>query len=360
MTSDYNILVSPVPIGGKALARLDTTKNGEQIDVTSIRTVWKDHLGVTIADVTRTTTDISTTGIHGEDVSLIDASGTGQYEARLEIDTSYSTVTLPVIFSLTVTITDPDGSFSKTFTFSVVASSLDISLDMTSVIRAVRRQTNLLRDVTYLAEGNEPTRRSNLVALGDEIVYGIEAAYKNGASFSTGSTGDTYSWVMFRPNVKLNTNPASNDHYLFTVKVGMSDAAVEDVILAATRRVQAGLAAHYDDSAILTYPTTLGLIQDIAVGEIRELRSRGIALESAYYRSGHDLKLEAYALLKSIQRGSSDVKDWNGDLVLRRAGSLVGGFRNANGPITDRGDWWTRLQDYQISIVRPFGQAEID
>lgn len=352
--AEYNILIENVPVGGTAVANLTVTDNDVAEDMTSVRAIWKDQTGATIVDMTRTTADISTTGSHGEAATLTDPSGTGTYKSTLVIHSTYSTGTFPKTFTLTVTVTDPDGNTKTTvFTFSVVASSLDITLDSTSVINSVRRQTGLMKDVTYLAEGDEATTQNDLLSLGDEIIYGIEAAYKNGAVLAAGSSGNTYTWVTYRPNVKVNTTPAANDHYLFTVKVGMTDAAIEEIILNARRRVLSALQPHYRDASLATYPTVLSLVRDIALGEIREQTARGVAMESAFYRSGRDLKKEAFEKIKRIQRGVDSVVDSSDTIVARNANSLMGGFENSEGVITQRSDWWTRLRLYDQSVVRP-------
>lgn len=353
--ANYNILVSDVPVSGTALARITTTENGQPVDVASVRAVWKDHAGATIADMTRVASDIATTGVHGEAATLADVSGTGVYETTLVVDSgAYSAISLPATFSLTVTVVDSQGSYTKVFTFDVVSSSLNVVLDTVAVNTAVRRLAGLSEEVTHLAEGDEPDRQ-NLVSLGASIVYGIDTATKNGVPMALGVD---YSWVTHRPNVKLLADPAANDFFHFVIKTGMSDASLEEHILAAQRRVVSALAEFYDDDAIATYPTTLGIIQDIAVGEIRQLTARGVALESAHYRSGRDLQKEAMERLRRIKNGTDAVVDWAGLVVERRGHALVGGFRNANGAIAQRAHWWTRLQDYQASIVRPVGQTE--
>lgn len=345
-----------MPIGGTALAKIGATVGGISADMTSVQTVWKDNEGTTIVDMTRTSSDVSTTGINGEAASLVDASGTGMYEARLVIDTTYQALSLPVNFSVTITITDANGSKSETFLFRVKATDLDISLESTSVVTAVRRMTGLLKDVTYLAEGTEATRQSSIISLGDGIIYGIDAAYKNGSSFSQGSAAGTYGWSTYRPNVVLNTAPAANDFYLFTVKTGMSDTAIEEYVLNARRTVLSALQAHYEDDALDTYPTVLSIIQDLCVGEIRMLSSRGIALESAHYRSGHEMKKGAMDRLRRIQQGKDAVVDSDGAVVARVTGSLVGGFVSSFGSIDERGHWWERMQDYLGTIRIPIGQ----
>lgn len=223
---------------------------------------------------------------------------------------------------------------------------------------SVRILAGLIKDVTYLAEGNENTKQSNIISLGAEIVHGIVSAKKNG---STITNPTNYTHAEYRPNVTLVANPAANDIFYFRVKVGLSDTDIDEHLDRAKDDVLSKLRGFYDSAeAIDTKPTFLEIVRDLTAGRLIQLRSAGVALESAQYRTGRQMELDAWQKVKDIQQGKAEILKTDNTAVDRKANALMGGTRHSDGAIAERGDWWTRLRSYDGAILRPVGQTDPD
>lgn len=226
-----------------------------------------------------------------------------------------------------------------------------------SLILSTRELAGLIEDVVYLAEGTENTRKSNTIGLGQHaVVYGIAAAYKNGSSITDGSG---YTWKTYRPNVVLSSTPAANDHFLFRVKTGLSDTSIQEHLDKARDEVYGALRGFYETAeSIDTQPSFLEIVRDLAAGRLIQLRTAGVALENARYRAGVEMEKNAKERIKAIKNGTAELLDADDAVVTRKVGSVVGGFINSNGALAERGDWWTRLKDYQSTTERPEGQTD--
>lgn len=226
------------------------------------------------------------------------------------------------------------------------------------LLLSVREISGMVKDVAYVANGDESTKTLNHIDLGADIVYAIAAAYKNG----TAMVLDTdYSWATYRSNVKLLTNPALNDSYLFRIKTGMSDTTLQEWVDKAKNETLRSLRAFYATAeSIDTQPTFLEIVRDIAAAEIIKSRTMGVALENARFRMASDMLKDAKASIRAIQNGTSEITDSDGAAVDRKAKSVLGGFRHASGTISESSDWWTRLRKYNDAIVRPAGQVDDD
>lgn len=223
---------------------------------------------------------------------------------------------------------------------------------------SVRILAGLVKDVTYLAEGNENAKQGNAISLGAEIVYGVSGAKKNGTSITDPTD---YTHKEYRPNVVLVSTPAANDIFYFRVKLGLSDVDIDEHLDKAKDDVLSKLRGFYDSTeAIDTKPTFLEIVRDLAAGRIIQLRSAGIALESAQYRTGRQMELDAWEKVKAIQQGRAEILKTDNTAVARKANSVMGGTRNSDGAIEERGDWWTRLRSYDEKILRPVGQTDPD
>lgn len=213
----------------------------------------------------------------------------------------------------------------------------------------ILRRSNLLHDVEVVMEGDEDTRQSGLVSLGSGIVYDIRAAFKNGSAISEGTD---YNWSTHQSNVEIIGGFAQNDHYVFTVQRKLPSDATDDYIDEALQVVKSKLRLHYEDTAtdpMDQWPTVHVLVAGIAIGRLRQLTAEGVALESAWYRSGRDLEQAAFDHLAAITTGSAVVLDSDGDVVSRVSGSLVGGFDT--GAVDSRRDWRSKLTDYDSIFV---------
>lgn len=214
---------------------------------------------------------------------------------------------------------------------------------------------DMVKETAYLAEGNENTRQTNVIRLGTEIVYGIVAAYKNGSAITITTH---YTWTLYRPNVVLVSNPAANDHFLFRIKTTMSDDDLDEHLDKAKNDLLTELRGSYEAAEdIDLLDSFLEMVRDIAAGRLIQLRTAGIALENARYRTGRQMEQDAFARARRIRNGAASLLDNDNEAVERKDGALVGGFQHADGAITQRGDWWARLADYQTTIFTPSGQA---
>lgn len=224
-----------------------------------------------------------------------------------------------------------------------------------AVADVVKREARLLRSVSYLASGSEPTgaAAAAYISLGSDLVYAIPTAKKNGATIAAG-TG--YLWTTGRPNVLIPASalPAANDHYEFVIQTQLDDTAITDYVDEAERQIVSKLVSFYPASLDLTANATVQtLIAMWASGRIKEDLSSGVALESAHYRSGRELKQSAMDAVRSIQNGEMDLVDSSDDVVARTAGSIIGAVYHADGAITERRDIRNRITDFQQSYL-PF------
>lgn len=354
MVVDYNILTNDVPLGGRAVADILVTDNGSNQDATTVQVVWKDHNGVTLNDSTYSGSDVNDTDIYGNAVTITNPTGTGTYKATIVVDNNgnYAPSASGLTWSITVTTTTATGSDTEVFTFKIVPTSVDIALDTSSVLAAVKRQCNLTEDVLHVANNTTDTR----VDFGRGVVYDIEAAYKNGAAITQGTD---YSWSLYQSNTTLLSAPAVNDHYVFRVQRRLSDASIQDYITEATRYVVACLQPYYNDSALATYPTVATLIQDRTIGRIKEDLAEGVAMNSAWYRSGNDLKRGVDDAILMIQRGTMNILDNTGAIVTRRQNGLAGGFRHADGAFTDRLSLVDRAQQHTNLYINMYPSKSI-
>ncbi len=354
--TDYNILVSQVPRGGRAVANITAKDVDSPSDVDSVRAVWKDQLGATLSDETYTVSDISDTDTYGNAVTLTNPSGTGTYQATLVVDGT-SQYTIPtngsLQWSLTVTIVKGIYTQTNTFYYRIVNSNLTVSLDQFTISRVVKRGLGLLKDISLHGQKAQLGGGSTLVYLdlGNDLVYSIDVAYKNGVQFLQGTSGDTYEWKLYRPYVKVNTAALSTDHYVFRIQTRMSDDAIQDYIDEAMQYVFSRLKGHYTYAQLNTSPVVLTMVADRCMGRMRKETSEGTALRSGFWRSGADLVDEVDALLKMIQNGAASLFDNNGDTVTRIEGSLIGGFRGSRGAITNRLALIDRLQEYTTIFI---------
>lgn len=343
-----------MPVGGVAKLSINILDDGQAEDVDEVDVTWKDHNDNTLVNMTWTGSDISTTGNNGEAATLKAVSGTGNYETTIVIDSSFAGSSFPLTFSVDVDVTDNSSSPGpKTQSFDVVAGDLTISFTNTGtrtetdIRRVVRRQAGLLDTINIVAEGDEDTEQGSLLDLRKNIVYAIDKAWRNG---STISEGTEFTWNQFQSNVKLDTNNVTlnaNDHFTFRIQHSMSNATLQTYIDQARRLVIGRLVKHYPSTTDLTgSPTVQNIIKDITVGRVRELTSEGVALESAWYRSGRDLRLQAMEFLDKIVKGAAAIKDTDGNTIGRREESLVGGFTHSDGDIDRTEDWRDRVASY--------------
>ena len=337
--TDYSIAVSSVPLSGNAVANLDTANLGIGVDVDSITATWKDQNGLTLVSMTRTVADVSSTDIYGNAATLIDIAGTGTYRSTLVIDaTNYTPPATGLRWSVTVTaVKGATTSTPTVFYFYVVPTTLSVSLDTTSVANVVMRQTGILKDVQHVSQGTNA-----VVPLQSGPVYAIAAAYKNGTPIASPTD---YAWAAYRSNVTVSPAPAVNDHYTFTVQTRSSDY-VQDIVGRHSADVLRALRPHYPSDALLQSPSVVELVKALCIGQIKQDLSQGVALDSAFYRSGRDLQLEALAAIRRIQRGEEGIYDATLAALPRTSGSVVGGKRHADGDFVNRLGLQDRAQQH--------------
>lgn len=222
-----------------------------------------------------------------------------------------------------------------------------------AVIDAIRARSGLIADHAVVTESGDTA-----ISLGVPIVYGIATAKKNGSSATQGTD---YNWVEGRPNVTFPSAASDNDFWHFRIKTKLSDSAIEDYGEEAERHVTSKLEGFYADDDILTYPICLNLVINRSAGRIKEDLSSGIALESAQYRSGNDLKREVDRIILAIMNGEAEIVDSGNDKVARVTGSVVGGFKHDD-PIETREDLRERLATYNsiYLLYHPFGDNVTD
>lgn len=330
--ADYSISISQVPIGGRAVLNIETTDTGALSDVDSVQVIWRDHEGNILSDLTRTVADVSGVDSHGEPVDIVDIPGTGTYSARLVISSDFSP-SIPLNgnlrFSAEVVIVKGAKTQTATFYAYIVATTLAISLESSSIATAVMRQTNVLRDFSYSANGAV----SN-IPLNAGIIYAIHEAYKNGVAIARPTD---YTWATFRGYVGLVAPAALGDTYVFRIQT-KSDAWVQDIVQRHIQEVIRDLAPHYDSTveSFLQSPSVIDLVKSLCIGEMKQMLVEGVALESAHYRSGADLARQARQQVLRIQRGESDIYDTAGAAIPRKAGTIAGGYLAPNGAFAQR------------------------
>jgi len=364
---EFNTLTSNVPLGNTAVANLNVFKNGVADDMATVQVVLKDNLGATLSDETYTSSDVSDTATDGGAITITNPAGTGTYKWTYAVpnDGTYTPTAAGITFSITVTVTDQSaegsGTAVDTFTFKIVPSDLTVTLDTTAIKAVVKRKAGLLRDLVYVASGDDKTLTSGayIISLGSSIAYEIDSAYKNGTSMTEGTD---YDWNTYQPNVTIPSGsaPAQNDIYVFRVQDRLRNDALDDYITEAERYVLAKLKPYYGASAVGTHPTIANLVIDRCVGRIREDFTEGVALESARYRSGHDMKLEVEEMIRMLANGEMDVLDSSGTKVARSSGAIVGSFRHANGDIDNAQDLRERLAEYSQGYLTFYPYRDID
>lgn len=330
--TDYSIAISQVPIGGRAVANIDTTDSGALSNVDSVQAIWRDHNGVILSDETRTVSDIFDTDIHGEPVEIVDVAGTGTYSARLTISPDFSGL-IPLNgslrFSVEIVIVKGIKTTSRVFYAYIVASTLAISLESSSIAYAVMRQTGIVREVAYQANNT-----GLHVSLGSGIVYAIHEAYKDGVAIARPTD---YTWSTFRGYATLVAAPTVGQTFVFTVQT-KSDAWVQDIVQRSIQEVIRDLSQHYDATteSFLQSPSVVDLVKSLCIGQMKQDLSEGVALDSAFYRTGHDLQKATRMAILRIQRGEADIYDTAGTAVARRAGTIAGGYLAPNGVFAQR------------------------
>lgn len=338
--TDFNIATaSGVPLGGRAVANIDAYDTGAAIDVTSITATWKDQNGTTLVSMTRTTSDVSTTDIYGNAATLTDPAGVGTYQSTLVIDaTNYTPPATGLRWSVTVTIVKgAETSVPTIFYFYILPTTLTVALDSAAIAVAVKRQVGILKDVVHVC----PDTNVN-ISLGSGPVYAIAASYKNGAAISYPTN---FTWQIYRTNVVVSPAPAVNDHFFFTVQT-RSDDFVNDIVTRYIAYVLRALKPHYVEEALLQSPSVVELVKALCIGQLRQDLSEGIALDSAFYRAGRDLFLEAKMALLRIQRGEEGIYDSLGVEIARRSGTLVGGRLHSDGEFVNRLGLQDRAQQH--------------
>lgn len=335
---EYDIHIEDVPVGDTAIAHVVNRESGAATDVDSVQAEWFDQDGTKVEDLTYSGTDVTGTGVNGE-ASSIEKESDGKYKLSLAIDSTYSIGSFPKAWQLVVTVTDSSVSDSSTFNFLVVESEREVLLRNVATIegsdnlltRAIKRESGLLETFSQTVSASR-----NKLSFNEGIVYAIDKAFKNGGRFEQGATGDTYGWNKYTPWVDLNTTTSEGDHFYFLIQTKLEDEALQSIIDNAQNLVISTLAPYYSSATDLKgTPTVLNIIKDLVVGEVRQLFSAGVALESSQFRVGMDRKEQAKKLMKSIQRGGANVLKDDDTALSRETGALVGGPINAG---LDRGD----------------------
>lgn len=348
---EFNILSQDVPVGNTAVANLFITAGGVAEDVDTVQTVWKDHTGTTIIDLTWSGSLETGTGINGEDASIDDPAGTGTYLAKLDIDSTYSSGNFPKTFTLEVTITDTEnGTKDMAFTFNVVATSLTVTLDPLAVSTAVKREAELLDDVQKVIRGNgADDAKYNRVSLSEGIVYEVEQVILNGVEQEL--TTD-YTWSTYRPYIEFVNDLSQGDSVYVEYLTTFSSAYVDSVIDNVTRILRPKLDPYYTQGDLANSVTFQNMVRDMAVGRLLMQQVKGAPLESARWRRGKALTDDVMELVKKVQQGGSNLLDQTlGDLQ-REAGSLVGGATlQSSSERRTREDIIESLQDYDPIII---------
>lgn len=320
------------------MASIVTTDSGTASDVNSVKAEWRDQNGLLLETLTRTTVDVSGTDIYGNASTITDPAGTGTYQATLVIDlNNYAPSTSGLQWSVTLTIVKGSKTFTQIFYFTVVATTLSISLDTTSISVAVMRQTNIVEDVVYMAQGS-----TTFVSLRSGPVYAILAAYKNGVVITNPTD---YSWKTYQTNVTLAAVPTVNDHFVFAIQK-QSDNFVLDIVNRVIADTLRALRPHYASDSLMTSPSVIEIVKALCIGQFKQDMAQGTALDSAFYRSGFDLQKEARLAILRIQRGAEDIYDSSGNVIARKTGSLVGGYRHPDGDFTNRLGLLDRAQQH--------------
>lgn len=359
---EYDILIEDVPVGGTAIAHVVNRENGQATDVDTVQAEWYDQDETKVEDLTYSGTDVTGTGVNGED-SSIEKEATGKYKATLDIDSTYATGSFPKDWKLVITVTSSGVSDSSTFNFLVVASDRDVTLRNVStveggdnlLVRAIKRESNLLDAWAQTVDAGK-TR----ISFNQDIVYRIDEAWKNGARFERGSTGDTYDWNTYRNYVDLNAATSEGDHFYFLLQTQLDDRALQHLIDDAENLVISHLQPYYSSATnLIGTPTVLNIIKDLVVGEVRQLFSHGVALESAQFRTGMARREDAMKLIKSVKQGGANLLDSEYKALSREAGALIGGPTNADLDPGDVEDLLDRLVDWNPFNANFYNLVEV-
>lgn len=354
---EYDILIEDVPVGDTAVAHVTNLEDGDATDVDTVQAQWYDQAGTLVEDLTYSGTDVTGTGVNGED-SSIEKESTGKYKLTLDIDSSYAGSSFPLDWELVVTVTKSSVSDASTFNFLVVESSREVILRNVATVqgsddlltRAIKRESDLLDTwATTVGAG-----RSKL-SFNKDVVYRIDKSFKNGSRFERGTSGDTYSWNKYAPWVSLNTDTVADDHFYFLIQTKLDDEALQHLIDDAQTFVVSNLNPYYGDAtSLLGTPTVLNLIKDLVVGEVRQLYSSGVALESSQFRTGKQRKEKAKNLINMVKKGGANLVNEDESAISRETGALIGGPLNDD---LDRGnveDLLERYKDWNASVGMNF------
>jgi hypothetical protein len=335
---DYSIATSSVPIGGRAVANINSFDAEILSDVDSVKVDWRDQNGLLLETLTRTTVDVSGTDIYGNASTLTDPTGTGNYFASLVVDlNNYSPPTTGFRWSLTVTVIKGAKTYTAVFYFLVVPTTLSLSLDSTTITNAVMRQAGILVEHQYVANA-----ALTVIPLANGIVYAIAAAYKNGTPMAISTD---YAWSTYRSNVTLVVASAVNDHFTFSLQKRSTDF-VADFITRATQEVLRSLRPYYSDDTLTQSTSVAEILKSLAIGELKMATSQGTTEDSAFWRTGRDQAREARSQILRIQRGSEGIYDSQGNSMTRRDGTVIGGRLHPDGPYVNRVGITDRAQQH--------------
>lgn len=314
---EYSIATSSVPLGGTAVANITTDDAGVASDVDSVQCDWRDQNGTLVETLTYTSVDVAGTDIYGNASTITNPAGTGTYRATLVVDNNgnYVPPSTGYRWSLTVTIVKGAKTDVEIFYFWIINTTLTVALDPVAITTVTMRQAGLMETFQYVA-----TNTNVLVSFGKGIVYAIDSAVKNGTDIAQGTD---YTWTTYRSSITLLAAPVVNDHFTFRLQ-RRSSTEIADYVNQAIAEVVRSLRGFYDEDDISNSPDVANLAIDIAVGQIKEDNSAGIALESAHYRSGMDRKKAARDTIARIQRGVETIYDRAGVAMTRKSGSLIG------------------------------------
>lgn len=323
---------------------IEVEESGVPEDATSVRAIWKNHLGTVISDQTRTTVDISTTASDGGAITITDETGTGVYRATYTPpnDGTYTPPAAGLQFSVQIIATDEDGTADTgAVSFYVIPADVTISIDSVAVASVVKRRTGLLVDVHVPGENVRDTTRTK-VDLGKGQIYAIDNAYKNGIAIVRPTN---YTWNLYGSLATLVVAATDADEYLFRVQRRLSDDALNDFIDESSNLMLSALRPFYGDTLLASRPTFEALVVMRTVGKVKIELTKG-SRDNSDSAEGAKLVQQAEEWAKSIARGEKDLLDSSDAIVSRREGALAGGFRSADGAITGRLDLVDRFQKW--------------
>jgi hypothetical protein len=191
-------------------------------------------------------------------------------------------------------------------------------------LERVKRRAGLIEEKVFTAQGDGSSDSAyNTISLGEDIVYDIITAEKNGATIEESTD---YEWNTYRPYVEMLNDVQEGDTFYFEIQTKYGDNFIQGERDQFKASLKSDLHPYIDDiSQLDNSPTIDDMVETFLIGLLLQDQAGGTALESVNYRQGQTHLDRVETMKHAIKRGGSNILDQSDELIERTDGSLVGG-----------------------------------